>query len=212
MSAHEFFTLFHGGFIPFHRFTELIKSDRAEGKIPKTVVNETWNKRFLKRQIKPTYVSCWCKSECENSLLWRAYAQKGFAIETTKRKLSSVLDLASFSEQNDYRSGFKAYDVDYLDEKDFSFRGSESKIGEILSWKRKAFSTEDELRFLYLDVSPNASWKHYTDRKKWLLVRINNFTWVDNVLYDPKLAEWSIELAQSLLKSKGVSSMRPGIE
>jgi hypothetical protein len=88
------------------------------------------------------------------------------------------------------------------------FRGSESRITQILCRKRKAFAAESELRILYLDISGSVSWERYSDRMKWLLVPIRNFDWIDGIYYDPSLAEWFVAWAKAMVEPLGLKLHR----
>ena len=201
VSFHEFYALFESKCLPLRSFIDLVSTDSEEGKIPPTLVDKVLNEDFIKQHKEITYVTCWHKSYFEYHLMWRDYAPRGFGIKTTKFSLSDVLNLANNAETEEYPSSFVPYDVDYLEDSEFTtFRSGESPITQILSRKRKAFFAENEVGFMYLDVQDSISWKTYADCKRWLLVPIKNFEWVKSVHYDPSLAEWLVDSVMRMLE------------
>ena len=174
MSRRVFLQLVTERRLMFHRFKELQKIDRREGMVVpgfwRSVLEYTQarlpfpadlgarrqiNEAILDRLQCLTYANCWNMAEHEDNLMWKAYAPKGIAIRTTVGKFKN----AAQQSQNE-RLTIELQKIVYADnwrqlEQRGYRHGEEPQNMLFLHTKRKAFSSEREIRFRISPFGPD---------------------------------------------------------
>ncbi|MFA5914561.1 MAG: hypothetical protein WCV99_16395 [Sterolibacterium sp.] len=90
------------------------------------------------------YVNCWHMNDHESYLMWKAYADRGFAIQTTFERLTGALDAT--------RSVVTGGVVDYVDfERDLTLVGN---VFNHVATKDMPYRDEREFRLVFWDVDP----------------------------------------------------------
>jgi hypothetical protein len=90
------------------------------------------------------FVNCWHMNEQESYLMWRAYAHRGFAIETNFERLQAALDAST--------AWVTGGVIDYID-----FARDVTPLGNIfehVATKDLPYKDEREFRLVYWDVDP----------------------------------------------------------
>jgi hypothetical protein len=90
------------------------------------------------------YVNCWHMNNYESYLMWKVYANRGFAIQTTFERIQ-----ASLGKSNSVITGGV---VDYVD-----FKRDITPVGNVfhhVATKDKPYQDEREFRLVYWDLDP----------------------------------------------------------
>src|SRR5438552_2101048 len=93
INVYSFLTLMNDQCLAFHQFRALRGNDEREGMVPEGFTEDviTSNSEDNRdRLLHFTYANCWNMSECENALMWKAYAPQGVAIKTTVGKFADA--------------------------------------------------------------------------------------------------------------------------
>lgn len=192
----------------FHQFKQLQKSDAREG----MVVPGFWESVIeLERQRDPNadiselriraersldrlrcfeYANCWNMAKNESFLMWKAYAPAGIAIRTTVTKFKNASQqigsdrLTIQSQKIVYADHWRE-----LERRGYSHNGIPlNKL--FLHTKRKAFSSEREVRFR---ISPVFSYPYVRQQNgsflqdasacpAWFPVLFENLAWIEEVV------------------------------
>jgi Protein of unknown function (DUF2971) len=228
MSRRAFLQLVTNRRLMFHRFKELQTIDAREGMVvpgfwrsvleymqairpyPVDLGNSRRiNEAILDRLRCLTYASCWNMAKHENNLMWKAYAPKGVAIRTTIEKFRNApqqnqnepltIELQKIVYADNWRQ---------LDQR--GYRHSEKAQNMLfLHTKRRAFSSEREIRFRITPFGPDRGeigWgpDHITVTfsyplpacPEWFPVVFENLDWIEEVV------------AESSISSRAASTIR----
>jgi len=93
---------------------------------------------------KEFYASCWHMNDCESHLMWKAYAERGFAVRTTFERVQASFE--SFS--GSVTGGV----VDYVD-----FNRDRTQVGNVFNLvmtKDRPYTDEREFRLLLWTLDP----------------------------------------------------------
>ena len=126
---------------------QILESEDWLTKIDHSQVIETERERRQNTRLK-MYISCWCMSDCDLDLMWKAYVHNppGIAIKSTTRRLKNICDKAVNRRPLDISK------VTYFDHAGGEFI-DEFELSPFLH-KDNHFRLDNELRIIY---SPNHS-------------------------------------------------------
>jgi hypothetical protein len=222
MRRHVFLELIRERRLMFHQFKELQKSDAREGMVvpgfwesviehqrqryPDTDINELKARAegSLDRIRCFDYANCWNMAKNESFLMWKAYAPKGIAIRTTVGKFKNAPQ-----ERGTGRVNIQLQKIVYADHwrelEERGYRHNGVPLNKLfLHTKRKAFSSEREVRFRispafsypYI-LQPNGSYLQDASAcPAWFPVVFENLDWIEEVV------------AESSISSQGASKIR----
>jgi len=197
----------------FHQFKDLRQIDAQEGMVvpgfwpsvieyerqrdPDADISElrTRAERSLDRLQCFTYASCWNMAKNESFLMWKAYAPEGIAVRTTVGKFKNTPQ-----EEGRVRLSIQLQKIVYADHwrelERRGFRHHGIPLNKLfLHTKRKAFSSEREVRFRikpdlpnpYI-LQPNGSYLQDASAcPAWFPVVFENLDWIDEVVAESSI-------------------------
>ncbi len=202
----------------FHQFIELQKIDAREGMVSDDFWRSIWEhlqarlpfpadlgittqmaEARLDRLRCLIYASCWNRGKHENNVMWKAYAPKGIAIRTTVGKFKNAPQ-ASGNERLTIELQKIVYADNWRDLEQRGYRHNEEPQNMLfLHTKRKAFSSEREIRFR---ISPfgrdraEITWGRngmvfsypLPDCPEWFPVVFENLHWIEEVVADSSIS------------------------
>jgi hypothetical protein len=214
MSRRAFHTLVTERRLDFHQFKDLQKIDEREGMVvpgfwdsvieyycqhhPNHTVGElrAMGERSLDRMRCFAYANCWNMAKSENVLMWKAYASKGIAIRTTVRQFRNAPRVMGVD-----RFNIQLQKITYADHwrelEQRGYRHNGIPLNKLfLHTKRKAFSSERELRFrispnlpLPYILQPNGSYMKDASRcPAWFPVIFENLNWIQEVVAESSIS------------------------
>jgi hypothetical protein len=137
------------------------------------------------------YINCWHMNDHESYLMWKAYAGRGFAIQTTFERLQASLDAA----EAPITGGVVSY-VDFS--RDFTPVGN---VFNHVGTKDMPYRDEREFRLVFWDLDPrNAS---YPKLSKGVRIKVNVKMLVRSIVRSPYNEPLDRELEQ-LMEEKGI--------
>lgn len=134
------------------------------------------------------YVNCWHMNNAESYLMWKAYGDRGFAIQTTFERAIAAFD--------SFKGAVTGGVVEYLD-----YEREETRIGNVFTHvvtKDLPFRDEREFRFLIWKCDPKNCQVDFA--QKGVGVAINARMLIERVVVHPLVKELPPTL-QSLLDS-----------
>lgn len=143
--------------------------------------------------IKSSVVNCWHQNDCESEAMWRLYANKGIAIQTTADNLIQSIDnpIVSFSE------------VKYIDFNDQNLTLNDclhqNGLNPLL--KRLEFKHEQEARLYFCPT------RDYLDKnleKQSLCVDVDTSRLISKVYISPYISESTAKKIKRKIKKLGV--------
>ena len=218
MSRRVFMQLLTERRLMFHRFDELQKIDAREGMVADDFWRSIWEhlqarlpfpadlgittqmaEARLDRLRCLVYASCWNMGKHENNLMWKAYAPKGIAIRTTVGKFKNAPQ-ASGNERLTIELQKIVYADNWRELEQRGYRHNEEPQNMLfLHTKRKAFSSEREIRFKISPFGPDRAeitWGRngmvfsypLPDCPEWFPVVFENLHWIEEVVADSSIS------------------------
>jgi len=218
MSRRIFLQLLTERRLMFHQFIELQKIDAREGMVSDDFWRSIWEhlqarlpfpadlgittqmaEARLDRLRCLIYASCWNRGKHENNVMWKAYAPKGIAIRTTVGKFKNAPQ-ASGNERLTIELQKIVYADNWRDLEQRGYRHNEEPQNMLfLHTKRKAFSSEREIRFR---ISPfgrdraEITWGRngmvfsypLPDCPEWFPVVFENLHWIEEVVAESSIS------------------------
>lgn len=230
IDVYSFLTLMHDQCLAFHQFKGLQRDDEREGMVPDGFWEsmpeyeiETAKKHEesnLGALLEFSYANCWNMGECENALMWKAYAPDGVAIRTTVGKFEIALRGVKWSEGGGSRQQLTIEYADNWEElrrKGYRYDGIPLNV-LFLHLKRRAFAGEAEVRF---SVQPHAHFPQRADGtfmsadrrkcKEWCSVTFETLGWIDEVVTAPSVLGWAAKPISRLAEERGLNFRRSGL-
>jgi hypothetical protein len=139
----------------------------------------------LRRRV---YVSCWHNNSGESLAMWKLYADKGIAVQTTVARLKAAL--AGCAEQTIYIGK-----VEYLDYSKTGGRGDHELIP--FAHKRRSFAFEREVRALFREPSKEEGDDEPLGESGFR-VPIDADSLIETIYVAPTSKPWEFEAVRSL--------------
>jgi hypothetical protein len=144
------------------------------------------------------YVNCWHMNNYESYLMWKVYANRGFAIQTTFERLQ-----ASLNKSNAVITGGV---VNYVD-----FKRDITPVGNVfdhVATKDKPYQDEREFRLVYWDIDPrNAGYPKTTNGVR---VKVDISMLIESIIRSPFTEPMSPDL-ENLIGAHGFHFDSSGI-
>ena len=139
------------------------------------------------------YSNCWTKGDVDEYVLWNSYAslKDGIAVRSTVEKLIASLEVEG--ERDVYIS-----DVLYLDyAKDYTFKKTGGFVNTLAPHfaKREYFSSEKELRVMYVDSTGK-----FETSPEGVDIRVKLETLIEKVYVAPFSFPWLINVISNILE------------
>lgn len=135
------------------------------------------------------YINCWCMNDIESYLMWKAYGDKGVAIQTNFERIQSSFDV--------FNGEINGGVVDYI-----NFERDEFDPGNVFNpavKKDLPYRDEREFRLLFWQLHPlNQEILAGPDGIK---VKVNLNMLIDNIYINPQLTELESSI-QELVRQK----------
>ena len=141
--------------------------------------------RELRRRA---FVSCWHENPGESLAMWKLYADKGIAVQTTVARLKAALD--GCAEQTIYIGK-----VEYLDYSKRGDRGDHELTPFV--HKRKSFAFEQEVRALFREPTTEKGDEEPLGESGFP-VPINMDALIEGIHVAPTSKAWEFEAVRSL--------------
>ncbi len=138
------------------------------------------------------HVNCWHMNDHESYLMWKAYATRGFAIQTTFERMQ-----ASFEKSTAFVTGGV---VDYVD-----FERDLTPVGNVfnhVATKDMPYLDEREFRLVFWDVDPRNA--NYPKAERGVRVKVDIAMLVQSIVRSPFPEPIAPEL-ERLIESNGFS-------
>jgi hypothetical protein len=182
-------------------------SDQWEGLLTKKTKDLFWRSELRKYNGNPDaasgavkqyednrdsfYINCWHMNSHESYLMWKVYADKGCAIQTTYERICLAFEESP--------AKIEGCVVDYIDyERDgFDIGNTYTQVG----YKDIPYQDEREFRLLF--------WKHSPENQKLspdakgIKIQVNIKILIDNIYLNPNQLP-DISKLEKLIKEKGV--------
>jgi len=174
------------------------------------------------------YVQCWSLQK-NSAAMWHLYGmykdlscQGGLAIinpknysecsiqvKSTPRKIlnhfSEVLDNTEVNLFCGYVRYLEEYEFENILSNykfaDFLFSGNQNLFAEFMCLKRMAFSHEQEVRFIYQDITVDST-HPFSNHKEY---NFDPNTLFDEIVIDPRLKDWELEKVKDSLTKGGIT-------
>lgn len=144
------------------------------------------------------YVNCWHMNNYESYLMWKVYANRGFAIQTTFERLQASLDTSD--------AAITGGVVDYID-----FKRDITPLGNVfnhVATKDKPYQDEREFRLVFWDLAPGNS--EYPKVTNGVRVKVNVTMLIESIIRSPYPESMSPDL-ERLIEAKGFRFHSSGI-
>jgi hypothetical protein len=154
--------------------------------------------KYQERQ-RDFFVNCWHMNDHESYLMWKAYAERGFAIQTTFERLQ-----ASLQASNAIVTGGT---VQYVD-----FERDETPVGNVfnhVATKDMPYRDEREFRLVFWDVEPRNA--DHPKNNKGVRIKVDVKMLIRNIVRSPYFSEIPPKLEQ-LIERYGLGFGNSGVQ
>lgn len=140
-----------------------------------------------------TYISCWCMSDCDLDLMWKAYVRNrpGVAIKSSVRRLVNICDKA-----DDHHDISKVEYFDHMGGEPINYFGTPTTF----IYKDIHFRLDNELRIIHSPNFPEPTPDH-------VLLPIDLIDLIEKVVLQPATTESSLETVREALNKVGLNEI-----